>query len=143
MTSNCLASEPDVRPKHCKGIESVEPDSSILDLDIIEYQSVRPTAASSKTMTIDLSRPPLQLEAPFDKNQFSVTFTQSLPNPNQLNQSRAPMPQSLCQPQQVRQLNQPVLQTTYVSGTEHTQILRGLFTPSRTTGYNHWQCKFL
>ena len=37
-----VETRPDVRPKQYKGIESVGPDSSYLDLDTTEYQSIRP-----------------------------------------------------------------------------------------------------
>ena len=70
-----VESRPDVRPKQYKGIGSIGPDSSYLDLDTTEYQSIRPTPAPTRIKT-DLSRPPPQLEIPVDKNQFNVAFTQ-------------------------------------------------------------------
>ena len=90
-----VESRPDVRPKQYKGIESVGPDSSYLDLDTTEYQSSRPTPAPTRIKTVDLSRPPPLLDMPVDKNRFSVGFTQPavddlVSHRNQPSQGRVP-----------------------------------------------------
>ena len=86
----------DVRPKQYKGIESVGPDSSYLDLHTTEYQSIRPTPAPTRIKAIDSSRPPRQLEIPVDITQFNVAFTQPavddlVSRPNQPSQGRVTM----------------------------------------------------
>ena len=125
-----VESRPDVRPKQYKGIESVGPDSSYLEFDATEYQSIRRTPASTRIKTVDLSRPPPQLDIPVDKNQFSVAFTQSavdelVSHPNQPSQGKVPLIQNMYQPQQVSQPSQPVPQILQLSGTEQTQVLPG------------------
>ena len=47
-----VESGPNVRPNQYKGIESVGSDSSYFDLDITEYESIRPTPAPSRTKYI-------------------------------------------------------------------------------------------
>ena len=105
-----IESRPDVRPKQYKGIESVGPDSSYLELDTTEYQSIKPTPSTTRIKTVDLSRPPPQLDIPVDKSQFNVAFTQPAVDdlvsyPNQPSQGRVPLSQNLYQPQQVSQLS--------------------------------------
>ena len=97
-----VESKPDVRSKQYKGIESVGPDSSYLELDTTEYQSIRPTPAPTRIKTVDLSRPPPQLDIPVDKSQFNVAFTQPavddlVSHPNQPSQGRVPLSQNLYQ----------------------------------------------
>ena len=53
-----VESGPDVRPKQYKGIESVGPNSSYLDPDTTEYQSIRRSLVPTRIKTVDLSRPP-------------------------------------------------------------------------------------
>ena len=125
-----IESRPDGRPKQYKGIESVGPDSSYLELDTTECQSIRPTPATTRIKTVDLSRPPPQLDIPVDKSQFNVAFTQPAVDdlvsyPNQPSQGRVSLSQNLYQSQQVSQLSQPVPQTFQVSGTEQTQGFSG------------------
>ena len=132
-----IESRPDVRPKQYKGIESVGPDSSYLELDTTEYQSIRPTPVTTRIKTVDLSRPSPQLDIPVDKSQFNVAFTQPAVDdlvsyPNQPSQGRVPLSQNLYQSQQVSQpsqpipqLSQPVSQAFQVSGTEQTQGFSG------------------
>ena len=128
-----IGSRPDVRPKQYKGIESVGPDSSYLELDTTEYQCNRPTPAPTRIKTVDLSRPPPQLDIPVDKSQFNIAFTQpAVDDPNQPSQGRVPLSQNLYQSQQVSQssqpipqLSQPVPQAFQVSGTEQTQGFSG------------------
>ena len=136
-----IESRPDVRPKQYKGIESVGPDSSYLELDATEYQSIRPNHAPTGIKTVDLSRPPAQLAIPVDKSQFNVAFTQPAVDdlvsyPNQPSQGRIPLSQNLYQSQQVSQpgqpipqpsqpVSQPVPQAFQVSGTEQTQRFAG------------------
>ena len=91
-----VESRPDVKPKQYKGIESVGPDSSYLDLDTTEYQSIRPTPVPTTIKTVDFSRLPPQLDMPVDKNQFNVAFTQPavddlVSHPNQPSQDRVPL----------------------------------------------------
>ena len=93
-----------MRSKQYKGIESVGPDSSYLEFDTTEYQSIRPTPAPTRIKTVDLSRPPPQLDIPVDKSQFNVAFTQPAVDdlvsyPNQPSQGRVPLSQSLYQSQ--------------------------------------------
>ena len=128
-----VESRPDVRPKQSKGIESVGPDSSYLDFDTTEYQSIRPTPAPTRIKTVNLSRPPPQLDIPVDKSQFNVAFTQPAVDdlvsyPNQPSRGQVPLSQNLYQSQQVNQPSQsipqpsqPVPQPFRVSGTEQTQ----------------------
>ena len=125
-----VESRPDVTPKQYRGIESAGPDSSYLDLDTTEYQSISPTPAPTRIKTVDLSRPPPQLDMPVDKNQFNVAFTQPavddlVSHPNQPSQDRVPLSQNLYQSQQVSQPRQPVSQPLQVSGTERTQGFSG------------------
>ena len=111
-----IESRPDVRPKQYKGIVSVGPDSSYLELYTTEYQSIRPTPTLTRIKTVDyLSRPPLQLDIPVDKSQFNVAFTQPavedlVSYPNQPSQGRVPLSQNWYQPQQVSQPSQPIPQ---------------------------------
>ena len=97
-----IESRSEVRPKQYKGIESVGPDSSYLELETTEYQSIRPTPATTRIKTVDLSRPPPQLDIPVDKSQFNVAFTQPVvddlvSDPNQPSQGRVPLSQNLYQ----------------------------------------------
>ena len=89
-----------------------------------------PTPATTRIKTVDLSRPPPQLDIPVDKSQFNVAFTQPAVDdlvsyPNQPSQGRVSLSQNLYQSQQVSQLGQPVPQTFQVSGTEQTQGFSG------------------
>ena len=104
--------------------------TSYLELDTTEYQSIRPTPAPTRIKTVDLSRPPPQLDIPVDKSQFNVAFTQPAVDdlvsyPNQPSQGRVPLLQNLYQSQQVSQSSQPVPQAFQVSGTEQTQGFSG------------------
>ena len=96
-----------------------------------------PTPATTRIKTVDLSRPPPQLDIPVEKSQFNVAFTQPAVDdlvsyPNQPSQGRVPLSQNLYQPQQVSQPNQPIPQPSQpvpqpfqVSGTEQTQGFSG------------------
>ena len=95
------------------------------------------TPATTRIKTVDLSRPPPQLDIPVEKSQFNVAFTQPAVDdlvsyPNQPSQGRVPLSQNLYQPQQVSQPNQPIPQPSQpvpqpfqVSGTEQTQGFSG------------------
>ena len=89
-----------------------------------------PTSATTRIKTVDLSRPPPQLDIPVEKSQFNVAFTQPAVDdlvsyPNQPSQGRVSLSQNLYQSQHVSQLDQPVPQTFQVSGTEQTQGFSG------------------